>query len=62
MIWQNLEIEFFKAIDVLKSLKFIDSEEYIYQAQKSGQTISSRRRSRIVIRYRFWNLSFCNIK
>ena len=24
---------------VLKSLKFIDSEEYIYQAQKSGQTI-----------------------
>ncbi|GAA3622212.1 adenylosuccinate synthase [Flavivirga jejuensis] len=35
----ELEIEFFKAIDVLKSLKFIDSEEYIYQAQKSGKTI-----------------------
>ena len=35
----ELETEFFKAIEVLKSLKFIDSEEYIYQAQKSGKTI-----------------------
>ncbi len=35
----QLEDEFFKAIDTLKSLKFIDSEEYIHQAQKSGQTI-----------------------
>ncbi|WOD42625.1 adenylosuccinate synthase [Hwangdonia lutea] len=35
----ELEKEFFEAIEVLKSLKFIDSEEYIYQAQKSGQTI-----------------------
>ncbi|GAA4281610.1 adenylosuccinate synthase [Gaetbulibacter aestuarii] len=35
----ELEAEFFKAIDVLKSLKFIDSEEYIYQAQKSGKSI-----------------------
>ena len=36
---KELEDEFFKAVKVLKSLKFIDSEEYIYQAQKSGQTI-----------------------
>ena len=36
---KELEKEFFAAIDVLKSLKFIDSEEYIYQAQKSGKTI-----------------------
>lgn len=36
---EELETEFFKAVDVLKSLKFIDSEEYIYQAQKSGKTI-----------------------
>ncbi|MCL4156024.1 UNVERIFIED_CONTAM: hypothetical protein GTU68_050085, partial [Idotea baltica] len=36
---QELEEEFFKAVKVLKSLKFIDSEEYIYQAQKSGKTI-----------------------
>ncbi|MDD7888101.1 adenylosuccinate synthase [Flavivirga sp. 57AJ16] len=36
---KELEAAFFEAIDVLKSLKFIDSEEYIYQAQKSGQTI-----------------------
>ena len=35
----DLETEFFEAIKVLKSLKFIDSEEYIYQAQKSGKTI-----------------------
>jgi len=35
----ELEAEFFKAIDVLKSLKFIDSEEFIYQAQKKGETI-----------------------
>ncbi len=35
----QLEDEFFKAIDTLKSLKFIDSEEYIHRAQKSGQTI-----------------------
>jgi adenylosuccinate synthase len=36
---EELETEFFKAIDVLKSLKFIDSEEYLYQAQNSGKTI-----------------------
>ncbi|GAA4956938.1 adenylosuccinate synthase [Algibacter aquimarinus] len=36
---KELEEEFFKAVKVLKSLTFIDSEEYIYQAQKSGKTI-----------------------
>ncbi len=36
---EELETEFFKAIDVLKSLKFIDSEEYLHQAQKSGESI-----------------------
>ncbi|ALJ04341.1 adenylosuccinate synthetase [Pseudalgibacter alginicilyticus] len=36
---KELETEFFKAIEVLKSLQFIDSEEYIYQAQKSDKTI-----------------------
>ncbi|UZH54881.1 adenylosuccinate synthase [Salinimicrobium tongyeongense] len=35
----ELEAEFFKAIETLKSLQFIDSEEYLYQAQKSGKTI-----------------------
>ncbi|MCX2839592.1 adenylosuccinate synthase [Salinimicrobium sp. MT39] len=35
----ELETEFFKAIETLKSLQFIDSEEYLYQAQKSGKTI-----------------------
>ena len=35
----ELETEFFKAVEVLKSLQFIDSEEYLYQAQKEGKTI-----------------------
>ncbi|MDA7558208.1 adenylosuccinate synthase [Flavobacteriaceae bacterium] len=35
----ELENEFFEAIDVLKSLTLIDSEEYIYQAQKNGESI-----------------------
>lgn len=36
---KELETEFFKAIETLKTLKFIDSEEYLHQAQKSGQSI-----------------------
>lgn len=36
---KELEDEFCNAVEVLKSLTFIDSEEYIYQAQKSGKTI-----------------------
>ncbi len=35
----ELEAEFFEAIEVLKSLTFIDSEEYIFQAQKNGDSI-----------------------
>lgn len=35
----ELETEFFAAIKTLKSLQFIDSEEYLYQAQKSGKSI-----------------------
>lgn len=36
---EELESEFFDAIKVLKKLTFIDSEEYLYQAQKAGKTI-----------------------
>ncbi|MGC6430292.1 MAG: adenylosuccinate synthase [Jejuia sp.] len=36
---EELETEFCEAIEVLKSLTFIDSEEYVYQAQKSGKSI-----------------------
>lgn len=36
---KELEDEFFKAIDVLKKIKFIDSEEYLHQAQKDQKTI-----------------------
>ncbi|WP_027124574.1 adenylosuccinate synthase [Gelidibacter mesophilus] len=36
---QELENEFFKSIEVLKTLTFIDSEEYLHQAQKEGKTI-----------------------
>ncbi len=35
----ELETEFFEAIDTLKELTFIDSEEYIFQAMKGGQSI-----------------------
>lgn len=35
----DLEAEFFAAVEVLKTLTFIDSEEYLHQAQKDGKTI-----------------------
>ena len=35
----ELEDEFFAAIEVLKSLKFIDSEHYLQVAQKEGKTV-----------------------
>ena len=35
----ELETEFFEAVELLKTLTFIDSEEYIHQALESGQTI-----------------------
>jgi adenylosuccinate synthase len=35
----ELEKEFFEAVKVLKSITFIDSEEYLYQAQKKGRTV-----------------------
>ncbi|WP_046757398.1 adenylosuccinate synthase [Kordia jejudonensis] len=36
---KEMEAEFFEAVEVLKSLQFIDSEEYLHQAQKGGKTI-----------------------
>ena len=36
---KELESEFFKAVEVLKSLTFLDSEEYLYQAQQAGKSI-----------------------
>tara|TARA_R110001606_G_scaffold96217_1_gene213117 strand:+ start:272 stop:1543 length:1272 start_codon:yes stop_codon:yes gene_type:complete len=35
----ELEADFFKAVTELKALTFIDSEEYLYQAQKEGKKI-----------------------
>ncbi|MFO7720267.1 MAG: adenylosuccinate synthetase, partial [Gillisia sp.] len=35
----ELEDEFFNAVEVLKSLTFIDSEEYLQRAQEDGKTI-----------------------
>jgi len=35
----ELEADFFSAVEELKALTFIDSEEYLYQAQKSGKKI-----------------------
>jgi len=36
---EELEIEFFEAVEVLKTLTFIDSEEFLHKALQSGQTI-----------------------
>ncbi|WP_282043994.1 adenylosuccinate synthase [Winogradskyella flava] len=36
---EELETDFFAAIETLKSLQFIDSEEYMHQAQNSGKSI-----------------------
>ena len=35
----ELEVDFFNAIETLKSLKYIDSEEYVHQAQSSEKSI-----------------------
>ena len=35
----ELELEFFEAVETLKSLKFIDSEEFIHQAQHNEESI-----------------------
>jgi len=35
----ELEAEFFEAVEHLKKLNFIDSEEYLHQAQRSGKKI-----------------------
>lgn len=35
----ELETEFFASVEALKKLSFIDSEEYLFQAQKSGKKI-----------------------
>lgn len=35
----EMEVEFFKAVETLKELTFIDSEEYLNKAMKSGKTI-----------------------
>ena len=35
----ELEQEFFEAVETLKSLKFIDSEEFIHQAQHNEESI-----------------------
>jgi len=36
---KELESEFFEAVKILKSLEFIDSEEYLHQAEKAGKSV-----------------------
>jgi adenylosuccinate synthase len=57
----ELEAEFDQGIIKLKTLQFIDSEEFLNQAIKDKKNNFSRRSTRFFVRYRFWNLSFCNI-
>lgn len=47
----ELENDFFAAIEALKKLTFIDSEEYIFQAQKEGKTILAEGAQGSPIRY-----------
>ena len=54
----TLEKEFFEAIDLIKSLTFIDSEDFFYHAQKARQKDLGRRSSRLHAGYRFRYLSF----
>lgn len=35
----EMEQEFFESVEVLKSLTFIDSEDYLHKAQESGKTV-----------------------
>jgi adenylosuccinate synthase len=55
-IQQELEKKFFESIEDLKKLDFIDSEEYLHQAQK--QVIYFERCSRVIIRRRFGTYPF----
>ncbi len=36
---KEMEKEFFEAVEILKTMRFIDSEEYLHQAQKEGKSI-----------------------
>jgi len=36
---EEMEAEFFEAVKTLKTMQFIDSEEYLYQAQQAGKSI-----------------------
>ena len=36
---KELESEFFEAVKILKSLEFIDSEEYLHQAEKANKSV-----------------------
>ena len=36
---EELESEFFEAVKILKSLEFIDSEEYLHQAEKANKSV-----------------------
>ena len=36
---EELKMEFFDSLNILRKIKFIDSEEYIYQTLKSGKSI-----------------------
>ena len=48
---KKLEEEFFAAIESLKQLTFIDSEDYFYHAQKEGKKILAEGSARVYVRY-----------
>ena len=57
----ELETEFFKAIKELKELTFIDSEEYLYQAQKARQKILAEGAQGSLLDIDFGTYPLCNL-
>ena len=53
----ELEAEFLMPWKCLSPFCFIDSEEYLYQAQKAGKSILAEGAQGSFIGHRFWNLS-----
>ena len=59
--FEELEQEFFESIKILKSLNFIDSEQYIYQEQNKGSSILAEGAQGSLLDIDFGTLSLIHI-
>ena len=55
----EMEKEWFEAVEKLKTLKQVESVYFINEALKKGKKNISRRRTRFYVRHRLWHLSIC---